>query len=160
MKGWRRQGRQRKRWEDNIREPTGLEFSKSQRAVENREKWRKLVAKSSVVPQWPLWLRDWWWWLKAHSSWKVDITFFLSCTTILVHAVHTKARQALMNLLICCLISHRDGDVARLVECWTGTLLTQVRFPGAARDSSPRVNFLCRFSYMCPYTSMCYCMHR
>ena len=31
----RRQGRQRKRWEDNIREWTGLEFGKSQRAVEN-----------------------------------------------------------------------------------------------------------------------------
>ena len=49
MKGGRRQGRQRKRWEDNIREWTGLEFGKFQRAVENREKWRKLVAKSSVV---------------------------------------------------------------------------------------------------------------
>ena len=46
MKGGRRQGRQRKRWEDNhIREWTGLQFGKSQRAVENREKWRKLVAK-------------------------------------------------------------------------------------------------------------------
>ena len=51
VKGGRRQGRQRKRWEDNIREWTGLEFAKSKRAVENREKWRKLVAKSSVVPQ-------------------------------------------------------------------------------------------------------------
>ena len=51
VKGRRRQGGQRKRWEDNIREWTGLEFSKSQRAVENREKWRKLVAKSFVVPQ-------------------------------------------------------------------------------------------------------------
>ena len=50
VKGGRRHGRQRKRWEDNIREWTGLEFGKSQRAVENREKWRKLVAKSSVVP--------------------------------------------------------------------------------------------------------------
>ena len=39
------------RWEDNIRKWTGLEFAKSQRAVENREKWRKLVVKSSVVPQ-------------------------------------------------------------------------------------------------------------
>ena len=37
--------------EDNIREWTGLEFAKSLRAMENREKWRKLVAKSSVVPQ-------------------------------------------------------------------------------------------------------------
>ena len=34
----RRQGRQRKRWEDNIREWTGLEFAKFQRAVENSEK--------------------------------------------------------------------------------------------------------------------------
>ena len=38
VKEGRRQGRQRKRWEDNIREWTGLEFSRSQRAVENREK--------------------------------------------------------------------------------------------------------------------------
>ena len=57
VKGGRRQGRQKKRWEENIRECTGLEFAKSQRAVENREKWRNLVAKSSVVPQRPLWLR-------------------------------------------------------------------------------------------------------
>ena len=40
-------GRQHTEW-------TGLEFIKSQRAVENEEKWRKLVAKSSVVLQWPL----------------------------------------------------------------------------------------------------------
>ena len=53
VKGGRRQGGQRKRLEDNIREWTGLEFGKSQRAVENRETWRKLVANSSVVPQRP-----------------------------------------------------------------------------------------------------------
>ena len=57
VKGGRRQGRQKKRREDNIREWTGLEFAKSQRAEENREKWRKLVAKSSVVPQRPSRLR-------------------------------------------------------------------------------------------------------
>ena len=39
VKGGRRQGRRRKRWEDNIREWIGLGFGKSQRAVENREKW-------------------------------------------------------------------------------------------------------------------------
>ena len=50
VKWGRRQGRQRKMWEDNIREWTGLEFAKSQRAVENRKKWRKLVAKSSDAP--------------------------------------------------------------------------------------------------------------
>ena len=37
---------------------TGLEFAKSQRAVENRGKWRKLVVKSSVVPQRPSRLRN------------------------------------------------------------------------------------------------------
>ena len=58
VKMGRRQGRQRKRWEDNIREWTDLEFTKSQRAVENREKWSKLVVKSSVVPQRPSTLRD------------------------------------------------------------------------------------------------------
>ena len=53
MKGGRRQGRQGKRWEDNFRERTGLEFGKSKRAVENREKWKKMVVKSSVVPKRP-----------------------------------------------------------------------------------------------------------
>ena len=58
VKGGRRQGRQRKRWEDNIRELIGLEFAKSQRVVENREKWRSLLQKLSVVPQQPSRLRD------------------------------------------------------------------------------------------------------
>ena len=51
VKGGGRQGRQKKRWEDNIRVWAGLEFAKSQRAVENRGKWRKLVVKSSMVTQ-------------------------------------------------------------------------------------------------------------
>ena len=58
VKGGRRQGRQKKRWEENVREWTGLEFATSQRAVEKREKWRKLVVKSSVVPQQPSQLKD------------------------------------------------------------------------------------------------------
>ena len=54
VKGGRRQGKQKKRWEDNTREWTGLEFAKFQKAVEkNKEKWRKLLGKSSVVPQRP-----------------------------------------------------------------------------------------------------------
>ena len=53
VKGERRQGRQKKIWENNIREWTGLEFAKSQSAEENREKWRKMVVKSSLVPQPP-----------------------------------------------------------------------------------------------------------
>ena len=54
----RRQGTWKKRWEHNIRKWTGLEFAKSQRAVENREELRKLVVKSSVVPHWRPLLRD------------------------------------------------------------------------------------------------------
>ena len=49
----RRQGRQKKKWEDNIREWTGLEFAKSQRAAENREKWRKLVGSHLWCPNDP-----------------------------------------------------------------------------------------------------------
>ena len=56
VKGGKRQGRQRKRWEDNIR--AGFEFAKSQRAVESKEKRRKLVVKSSEVPRRPSRLRD------------------------------------------------------------------------------------------------------
>ena len=37
VKGGRRHSRQKKRWEDNIREWTGLEFYKFQRVVENRK---------------------------------------------------------------------------------------------------------------------------
>ena len=42
---------------------------------------------------------------------------------------------------------HLGGDVAQLVERRTGTPLRLLRFPGAARDFSPRVNFQCRLSY-------------
>ena len=59
MNGGRKQ-KKKKRWEDNIWERTGLEFAKSQRAVETREKWRQLIVKSSVVPQRPPRLRDRW----------------------------------------------------------------------------------------------------
>ena len=45
VNGGRRQGRQKKRWEDNIKEWTGLEFARSQRTVENRENWRKTDCK-------------------------------------------------------------------------------------------------------------------
>ena len=53
VKEGRRQGRQRKRWEDNIREWTGLEFGKSQRAVENRENGENLVQNHLWCPNDP-----------------------------------------------------------------------------------------------------------
>ena len=51
VKGERRQGRQ-KRCADN-KKWTGLEFAKSQKAGESREKWRKPAVKSFTVPQRP-----------------------------------------------------------------------------------------------------------
>ena len=73
----KKRGRQRKKWEDNIREWTDLEFSKSQRAEENKGKWRKLVVKSSVLLQRPLRLRDrwqWWWSTLKKASGIKDIS--------------------------------------------------------------------------------------
>ena len=58
VKGARRRGRQ-KRWEDNIKEYTGMEFGDSLRAAEDREWWKSIVATSSVVPRRPPRLRDW-----------------------------------------------------------------------------------------------------
>ena len=43
VQGRRQRGRQRKRWENNIKEWTGLECNIILRKSENREKWRKLV---------------------------------------------------------------------------------------------------------------------
>ena len=51
VKEVRRQGRQKKWWGENIREWTDLEFAMSQRAAENRNKWRKLVVKTCVVKE-------------------------------------------------------------------------------------------------------------
>ena len=64
VKGARRRGRQKKRWEDNIKEWTGMGFGDSLRAAEDREGWKGIVATSSVVPRRPPKLRDWdemWW---------------------------------------------------------------------------------------------------
>ena len=59
VEGARRRGRQKKRWEDNIKEWTGMGFGASLRAAEDREGWKGIVAMSSVVPrQPPLWDKD------------------------------------------------------------------------------------------------------
>ena len=48
-----RRDRHKKRWEDNIKEWTGMEFVSSTRAAENRTRLKGIVVNSSVVPQWP-----------------------------------------------------------------------------------------------------------
>ena len=44
-------GRQKKRWEDNIKERTGMDFASPTRAAENRSRWKGIVANSSMVPR-------------------------------------------------------------------------------------------------------------
>ena len=51
VQGGRRRGRQRKRWENNIKEWTGLGWNTILRKAENREEWKKVVVKSTLVPQ-------------------------------------------------------------------------------------------------------------
>ena len=58
VKGGRRKGRQKKRWEDNISEWTVLGLGEALRKTEDREEWRKVVARSSLMPRRSFRLRD------------------------------------------------------------------------------------------------------
>ena len=58
VQGGRRKGRQKKRWEDNVTEWTGLKLGEALRKAENREGWRKVVAQLSLAPQRSTRLRD------------------------------------------------------------------------------------------------------
>ena len=53
VKGQRKRGRQKKRWEDNIKEWAGMDLASSTRAAKNRTRWTGIVANSSVVPRRP-----------------------------------------------------------------------------------------------------------
>ena len=43
VQGKRRKGRQKKGWEDNIKERTGKDFASSTRAAEDRTRWKRIV---------------------------------------------------------------------------------------------------------------------
>ena len=45
VQGGRRRGRQKKRWEDNIPEWTGMTLGAAMRKTERRDEWRELVAR-------------------------------------------------------------------------------------------------------------------
>ncbi|GFN98174.1 endonuclease-reverse transcriptase [Plakobranchus ocellatus] len=49
VNGGRRRGRQKKRWEDNIREWTGLELRNTLRKAEDREEWKAVVRRPSAA---------------------------------------------------------------------------------------------------------------
>ena len=50
MKGKRKRGRQKKRWEDNIKEWTGMDFASSTRAAENRSNVKGLLQIHLLCP--------------------------------------------------------------------------------------------------------------
>ena len=51
VQGGGRNGRQKKRWGDNIAEWIELGLGEAHRKPEDREKWRKVVARLSLMPQ-------------------------------------------------------------------------------------------------------------
>ena len=60
---YKKDSRQKKRWEDNIPEWTGMTLGAAMGKAERWEEWRELVARSSVAPQRSTRLRDrlrWW----------------------------------------------------------------------------------------------------
>ncbi|GFN74893.1 UDP-glucuronosyltransferase 2a1-like [Plakobranchus ocellatus] len=51
VNGGRRRGRQKKRWDDNIREWTGFKLKNTLRKAEDREEWKAVVRRSSAAPR-------------------------------------------------------------------------------------------------------------
>ena len=75
---------------------------------------------------------------------------FCKPRSTLAHQFHSLGREPIYSG--CGMIVDEWGGCSSLVEHLTVKPLTQVRFPGATRVFSPRVNFHCRYCYACPYT--------
>ena len=58
VKGAKRRGRQKKRWDDNIKRWTVMTFGDSLRTAEDMERWKGIVATSSLVLRRPSRFRD------------------------------------------------------------------------------------------------------
>ena len=82
----------------------------------NREKWRKLVAKSSIMPQRPSRLRDswWWWWLASRLTWREIPRINQSKRLILIGSLFTK-----MTRYVWLGMSSRDNYRKRGTWCLT-----------------------------------------
>ena len=51
VKGRGKRGRQKKKWEDNLKEWAGMDFASSTRAAENRTRWKGIVAINMWSPE-------------------------------------------------------------------------------------------------------------
>ena len=78
-------------------------------------------------------------------------------TTTTTEEVHWL--EMLYGVAKCSSSSLRDGDAAQLLRATTGTPLTQVRFPGAAREFSSQCQLSVQTLFRCPHTPVCNSMH-
>ena len=97
LKGARRRGRQKKRWEDNIKEWTVREFGDSLRASEDREGWKGIVATSSVMPRRSARIRDWERWERSLNNNVSKITFLW---------------KKYLKVTVAAILPHTCGDIA------------------------------------------------
>ena len=69
-------------------------------------------------------------------------------------------KELRLDVLVTGCIKKADySPLNQLVERRTGTPLTQVRFPGAAKDFSPSCQLSVQTLLRCPYTPVCNRMH-
>ena len=140
---WWKSARKRKRWDDNTNKWTRIEFANTKRAVEDREGWRMIVVKSSVMAQKPLIAQSWdevaqffcdlvvncfLWWLyklQAHQRWPQETskkpTFSKWWITSIAASPSVKMSRRLLvnyfqefqNKIICFLL-----NLGLFVACW------------------------------------------
>ena len=85
---------------------------------------------------------------KTKTKTKTKLMYKTSCCCLFLFFFLSSPPSPSPVLLILFGSAHSSagGNVARLVQPWTVTPLTQVQFPGAAREFFSRVNFQCRLS--------------
>ena len=96
----RKRGRQNTRWEDNVKECAGLDFS--QTAAEDRQRCTRLSPMPAAVPRQPWWFRS-----TGNSNLSFNLARFAPCICLLVKLLarvldweKTEAQQAQETLLL------------------------------------------------------------
>ena len=119
----------------------GLAFTHWQGLVDS---WLTHRTKNPVARVWLLVVAGWRMLFSASESALVQTHQCLS--HLHVHSTHKEScarSQSHIHLLmkddltVVQIMFDMGGDAAQLIEHWTSTLLTQVRFPGVTRDFSP-----------------------
>ena len=114
----RERGKKTRQTEEEVgRQHQGIDRSGVRQVPEGsgeQGKSRTLVAELSMVPQWPLWFRDWWWWwwwlfcqwLLTYVLWvAVDICFVSGCWHLIC--------QWLLTFVLSVAV-----DICFVISCW------------------------------------------